>query len=160
MVVQAYDVDVEKEYAIRGNSVVLKCKVPSFVGDFVTVTMWEDNEGNSFYPSNDYGTSFFWELKCVLEMCGCSYPSPTSQHLFSVKTLISNIIFSVVIQEYQAEAHNVYAIRGNSVVVKCEVPSFVADFVSVIGWVDSDNNNYDPTSEYGKCTIVLIMKQV
>lgn len=72
VVVQAYDVDVEKEYAIRGNSVVLKCKVPSFVGDFVTVTMWEDNEGNSFYPRNDYGTSFFWELKCVLEMCGCS----------------------------------------------------------------------------------------
>lgn len=72
VVVQAYDVDVEKEYAIRGNSVVLKCKVPSFVGDFVTVTMWEDNEGNNFYPSNDYGTSFFWELNCVLEIFRCS----------------------------------------------------------------------------------------
>lgn len=43
-------------------------------------------------------------------------------------------------------------------VVKCEVPSFVADFVSVIGWVDSDNNNYDPTSEYGKCTTIVLIK--
>lgn len=66
----------------------------------------------------------------------------------------------MVIQEYQAEAHNVYAIRGNSVVVKCEVPSFVADFVSVIGWVDSENNNYDPNADYGNFKTVLIKKQV
>lgn len=59
-------------------------------------------------------------------------------------------MFPVVIQPYEADAHNMYAIRGNSVVVKCEVPSFVADFVSVVSWVDSDNNNYDPTNNYGK----------
>lgn len=55
---QSYDVDVEKEYAIRGNSVVLKCKVASFVADFVSVIAWEDSEGNKFYPTNDYGIMF------------------------------------------------------------------------------------------------------
>lgn len=54
-----------------------------------------------------------------------------------------------MIQPYEADAHNVYAIRGNSVVVKCEVPSFVADFVSVIGWLDSEGNNNGATSDYG-----------
>lgn len=53
---QSYEVDADKEYVIRGNSVVLKCKIPSFVADFVAVTMWEDSEGNSFHPSDSYGT--------------------------------------------------------------------------------------------------------
>lgn len=53
---QSYEVDADKEYVIRGNSVVLKCKIPSFVADFVAVTMWEDSEGNNFHPSDSYGT--------------------------------------------------------------------------------------------------------
>lgn len=55
----------------------------------------------------------------------------------------------MVIQTYEADAHNVYAIRGNSVIVKCEIPSFVADFVSVISWEDSEGNNYNPSKDYG-----------
>ena len=27
-------------------------------------------------------------------------------------------------------------IQGNDVLVKCKIPSFVADFVSVVGWID------------------------
>lgn len=61
MVIQPFDVDADKEYVIRGNSVVLKCKVPSFVADFVSVTMWEDSEGNNYYPSNDYGKIFMYQ---------------------------------------------------------------------------------------------------
>lgn len=55
VVIQPYDANVEMEYAIRGNSIVLKCKVPSFVADFVSISMWEDSEGNNFYPSDNYG---------------------------------------------------------------------------------------------------------
>ena len=29
-----------------------------------------------------------------------------------------------------------YAITGNDAIIKCEVPSFVTDLVSVIGWTD------------------------
>lgn len=45
----------DTEYVIKGNSVVLKCKIPSFVADFVTISMWEDSEGNNFYPSDNFG---------------------------------------------------------------------------------------------------------
>lgn len=45
---QFYDTDVNKEYAIRGNSAVLKCVVPSFVADFVTVLSWHTDQGEEF----------------------------------------------------------------------------------------------------------------
>lgn len=55
VVIQPYEAEADNEYVIRGNSVVMKCEIPSFVADFVSVTMWQDTEGNNFYPSKDYG---------------------------------------------------------------------------------------------------------
>ena len=45
MVHQTYQTDVNLEHVIRGNSAVLKCSVPSFIADFVTVDAWlvDDN---------------------------------------------------------------------------------------------------------------------
>ncbi|XP_049290926.1 Down syndrome cell adhesion molecule-like protein Dscam2 isoform X32 [Anopheles funestus] len=51
---------------------------------------------------------------------------------------------AVVIQSYEAEADNEYVIRGNSAIMKCEIPSFVSDFVAVDLWSDSDGNEYYP----------------
>jgi len=42
---------VNNEYVIRGNSVVLKCSIPPFIVDFVTVVSWQDNLGNIYKPS-------------------------------------------------------------------------------------------------------------
>lgn len=55
----------------------------------------------------------------------------------------------MVSQSYESEADNEYVIRGNSAVMKCEVPSFVADFVVVDLWIDSQGNNYYPNNDYG-----------
>lgn len=63
-----------------------------------------------------------------------------------------NIVFPVVAQFYVTEAENEYVIRGNSAVMKCKIPSFVADFVSVESWVaDSGQiHTYTTTSDnYG-----------
>lgn len=60
------------------------------------------------------------------------------------------MVCSVVAQPYEAEADNEYVIRGNSVVMKCEVPSFVADFVHVVEWLDSEGGHYFPNKDdYG-----------
>lgn len=45
---QSYQTQVVDEYVLRGNSATLKCLVPSFVADFVFVTEWMDEEGQSF----------------------------------------------------------------------------------------------------------------
>ncbi|XP_050305206.1 cell adhesion molecule Dscam2 isoform X28 [Anthonomus grandis grandis] len=49
---------------------------------------------------------------------------------------------AVVQQFFQTEVNNEYVIRGNSAVLKCSIPSFVADFVAVASWSDSDGNVY------------------
>ncbi|XP_046388214.1 Down syndrome cell adhesion molecule-like protein Dscam2 isoform X11 [Ischnura elegans] len=46
VVQQFYDTDVNKEYAIRGNSAILKCSIPSFVADFVSVISWLVSDGD------------------------------------------------------------------------------------------------------------------
>ncbi|XP_031351211.1 Down syndrome cell adhesion molecule-like protein Dscam2 isoform X3 [Photinus pyralis] len=109
VVQQFYQTEVNNEYVIRGNAAVLKCAIPSFVADFVIATSWADSEGNTY------------------NMDEKNY---------------------VVAQTYEVEADNEYVIRGNSAVMKCEVPSFVSDFVVVENWQDSRGNTYLPGSDY------------
>ena len=51
-----------------------------------------------------------------------------------------------------AETHNVYVIIGNSALFKCEIPSFVADFVTIDSWNDNDGSQYFSaiTNNHGK----------
>ena len=63
---------------------------------------------------------------------------------------MSNV--SVVTQEYVTDTHNVYVIRGNSALVKCEIPSFVADLVSVLSWLDNAGNKYFGNQNNGTYT--------
>uniref|UniRef100_A0A182UZF7 Ig-like domain-containing protein n=1 Tax=Anopheles merus TaxID=30066 RepID=A0A182UZF7_ANOME len=52
---QFYQTDGETDYAIRGNSAILKCKVPSFIADFVHVEAWIDNDGIEYHSGeHDY----------------------------------------------------------------------------------------------------------
>ncbi|KAG6458279.1 hypothetical protein O3G_MSEX010787 [Manduca sexta] len=54
VVAQQYDTDVNKEYVIMGNSIILKCQVPSFVADFIEVLSWHTDEKEDFFPGNNY----------------------------------------------------------------------------------------------------------
>lgn len=60
----------------------------------------------------------------------------------SIKYTKHNILQSVVSQFYLTEAENEYVIRGNSALLKCKIPSFVADFVYVDTWIDNDGIEY------------------
>lgn len=68
--------------------------------------------------------------------------------IYAVST--TYVLLIVVAQSYEIEADNEYVIRGNSAVMKCEVPSFVSDFVDVELWQDSLGNTYLPGADYGK----------
>lgn len=42
-------------------------------------------------------------------------------------------------QVYEAEiTPSEYVMRGNSAIIKCLIPSFVADFVHVVAWINGD----------------------
>ncbi|XP_044249293.1 cell adhesion molecule Dscam1 isoform X2 [Drosophila takahashii] len=49
---------------------------------------------------------------------------------------------AVVQQFYESEVNNEYVIRGNAAVLKCSIPSFVADFVQVVSWQDEEGKLY------------------
>lgn len=48
----------------------------------------------------------------------------------------------MVVQNYVTEAENEYVIRGNTAIVKCKIPSFVADFVSVDAWIADNDTTF------------------
>ena len=52
---QNYKSGPEEEYVILGNDALMKCKIPSFVSDFVKVVSWLDNEGKEFYQEKRQG---------------------------------------------------------------------------------------------------------
>lgn len=71
--------------------------------------------------------------------------------VLSLPFLIPFLHFCVVVsQPFEAEADNEYVIRGNAAIMKCEVPSFVADFVYVEMWMDSEGGTYYPGKSEGK----------
>ncbi|XP_017132729.1 Down syndrome cell adhesion molecule-like protein Dscam2 isoform X17 [Drosophila elegans] len=52
VVSQFYITEAENEYVIKGNAAVVKCKIPSFVADFVQVEAWVDEEGTELWRNN------------------------------------------------------------------------------------------------------------
>lgn len=76
-----------------------------------------------------------------------SFPSPLLPPFLSPP---HSLFCSLVVpQAYESEVNNEYVIRGNSAILKCNIPSYVADFVSVQAWVDSESNVYYPSSTDG-----------
>ena len=57
VVTQDYETDLLKAFVIHGNDALLKCEIPSFVADFVSVESWIDNKHNQYFISmnNNYG---------------------------------------------------------------------------------------------------------
>ncbi len=73
-------------------------------------------------------------------------------HTCNSITILSDIpCFLAVTQDYETDVPKVYVIGGNSALLKCEIPSFVADFVSVESWTDNKHNEYFSgiTKNYG-----------
>lgn len=68
-----------------------------------------------------------------------------------VGTIISRDVNvrAVVNQFYEAEILTEYVIRGNAAILKCSIPSFVADFVKVEAWIADDGNEISYSDELG-----------
>lgn len=56
---------------------------------------------------------------------------------------------AVVNQYYEAEVVSEYVIKGNTAVLKCTIPSFVADFVKVEAWVSDEGSEFLPDNTFG-----------
>lgn len=63
--------------------------------------------------------------------------------------LKSSQFFSLVVNQfYDPEIlGKEYVMRGNAAILKCTIPSFVADFVHVVAWIDEDGQDFVPAAE-------------
>lgn len=44
----------------------MKCKIPSYISDFVSVDMWQDTDNFTYYPNNTEGFKIFDIKFCSL----------------------------------------------------------------------------------------------
>ncbi|XP_037024226.1 Down syndrome cell adhesion molecule-like protein Dscam2 isoform X29 [Bradysia coprophila] len=51
---QFYEAEIMTEYVIRGNTAILKCSIPSFMGDYVRVESWIDETNTVLATSDNY----------------------------------------------------------------------------------------------------------
>lgn len=85
----------------------------------------------------------------------------TPQYPPQLECQLSAVVVSAVVQQfYQSEVNNEYVIRGNAAVLKCSIPSFVADFVSVVSWHDEAGESFTPNSLHGKLCGVTISRMM
>lgn len=68
----------------------------------------------------------------------------------------------VIGEPYRSDVSPEYAIRGNSVLFKCSIPPFVADFVSVVSWIDDAGSSYyningNEVTNYGTRNVVFVL---
>lgn len=61
----------------------------------------------------------------------------------------------MVNQQYDPEVQNPAAFIGSNVLMKCNIPTFVKDYVSVISWLQEPSFNIYPATESGKYYIIL-----
>ncbi|XP_064216065.1 Down syndrome cell adhesion molecule isoform X2 [Tribolium castaneum] len=63
---------------------------------------------------------------------------------------------AVVNQYYEAQVYDVFVIKGNTAVFKCQIPSFVSDHVEIVSWQDTANNKFlPPGDDYDSKYLVL-----
>ena len=155
---QEYSINVlPQNYVIKGNDAILKCEVPSFVGDLIEIVGWVDSSEKDYLPHlQPIGKNKWQQLKDTSL-------SDTTQ--FGIKLIVFVLLtkspFStVVFQDFNINVpRETYGILGNDAIIKCEVPSFVADLVSVTSWTDTSGKSIPHSfgNKWCKCPLRLFM---
>lgn len=55
----------------------------------------------------------------------------------------------MVKQYYEIQVYDIFVMNGNSAIFKCQIPSFVADHVDIVEWVNSANETFSLNSAFG-----------
>lgn len=58
--------------------------------------------------------------------------------------------FPVIHQRYDLEVQNPGGFIGSNVIIKCNIPQFVKEYVKVTSWLEEPMHNIYPSAEGGK----------
>ncbi|KXJ71270.1 hypothetical protein RP20_CCG020996, partial [Aedes albopictus] len=162
---QFYQTRLTDEFVLNGNSALLKCLIPSFISDFVYVDAWISDDGEEYHADSDdlvvhqfYKTRVIDEyvlngnsalLKCLIPSFIADFISVTSW-VSDDGTEIEMNDDTVVNQYYEAQVYDVFVIKGNTALFKCQIPSFVADHVEIVEWVTTDGQMFSLDDSFGR----------
>ncbi|XP_076390029.1 Down syndrome cell adhesion molecule 1 isoform X6 [Megachile rotundata] len=62
---------------------------------------------------------------------------------------------AVVGQRYAVNVMDEHVLRGNAAIIKCHIPSFVAEFVEVDSWIEDETTEIYPSTDYDGKYLVL-----
>jgi hypothetical protein len=69
--------------------------------------------------------------------------------------VISFLCVAVVKQKYEVQVYDEYVISGNTAVLRCQVPSYVAEYVMVTSWIQDGSVNIYPNTDTGQYKLFL-----
>lgn len=52
-------------------------------------------------------------------------------------------------QYFEVQVYDVFVMRGNTAIFKCQIPSFVSDHVDLMEWISTENDTYKFGNDYG-----------
>ncbi|KAG5667730.1 hypothetical protein PVAND_015701 [Polypedilum vanderplanki] len=165
-VIQYYEIEADNEYVIRGNAAIMKCKIPSYISDFITVDMWQDTDNATYYSNSTEVVSQSFEIRVIDEfilvgnaaIMRCLLPSFIADFIQVVSWVVidgddnNEIPLSiegsyVVNQYFEIQVYDVFVMRGNTAIFKCQIPSFVSDHLDITEWVSTENDTYQMGNE-------------
>ena len=73
---------------------------------------------------------------------------PVPQNWTTCRSAKHDILISAVVQSYDTNVGMEDVLLSNDVLFKCNIPSFISDFVSVVGWVDSEGSSHSGENGY------------
>lgn len=106
MVSQFFVTEAENEYVIRANSAIMKCKIPSFVSEFVQVDQWVADDGTIYTPGQEYGMTPV-DVDVVYVVIRGATSSPFSYFLV------------ILISHLQTSSRTFFSFPCNSTTVDC-----------------------------------------
>lgn len=74
-----------------------------------------------------------------------------------IVNISTSTFFSVVQQKFVPQVYDDYVIRGNTAVLRCHLPSFVREYVTLDSWLRDDETVLKSTDTGGK--ILSVVKQ-
>lgn len=60
----------------------------------------------------------------------------------------------MVKQKYDVQVYDEYVISGNTAVLRCQVPSYISEYIMVTSWIQDDSINIYPNTDTGMINII------
>jgi hypothetical protein len=67
------------------------------------------------------------------------------------------LVWTVIHQRYELEVQNPGGFLGSNVVIKCNIPQFVKEYVKVTSWLEEPMRNIYPSMEGGEYIIFFLI---